>query len=77
MRDTWEVVSSDTIRNSVNSAGFSFNHIDWHTVKHEIYGPMFDEGGEQQSGAGLDELDSSIFESEDDFFVVEHESDDD
>ena len=77
VRDAWQAVPNDTMRNSVNSAGFALNHADWDIAKHEIYGPRFVESWEQQYGAGLNKPDSSISEGEDDFFVVEDKSDND
>ena len=72
----WRAIPSETIQNSVNAAGFAFNHRNWHIAKHDIYGAKFIERWEELHGAGINDPDSSVSDSEDDFYVIEENGSD-
>lgn len=75
VKSAWQAVPKETIQNSVRSAGFAFNHCEWHIAKHDIYGSKFISSWEFQNGPGLNEADS-ICSSDDDFMIIEPASGD-
>ena len=47
VRQAWDQVSSQTIHNSVRSAGFGERH-DWQIFRHDVYGKKFQEKWSKQ-----------------------------